>query len=81
MKRILQGLVIPKPALLPQGNLASHILGFAGDYNQGLEGIELLMINSCGHQWLPACEYDAAGHEIPESTRKYIQPEQGQMLF
>ena len=71
--------VIPKPQrFYPKGNLASHILGFAGDYNQGLEGIEIAYdkqlagINGC-----LLVEYDAAGHEIPESTRKYIQPEQG----
>jgi cell division protein FtsI/penicillin-binding protein 2 len=53
-------------------------MGFAGDYNQGLEGIEvaydkqLAGINGC-----LLVEYDAAGHEIPESTRKYVEPEQG----
>jgi stage V sporulation protein D (sporulation-specific penicillin-binding protein) len=70
---------IAKPQrFYPKGNLAAHIMGFAGDYNQGLEGIEvaydkqLAGINGC-----LLVEYDAAGHEIPESTRKYVEPEQG----
>lgn len=62
----------------PKGNLASHILGFAGDYNQGLEGIEIAYDKQlAGINGRLLVEYDAAGHEIPESTRKYIQPEQG----
>ncbi len=71
--------IIPKPQrFYPKGNLASHILGFAGDYNQGLEGLEIAyekeLAGVCGRLLV---EYDAAGHEIPESTRRYIQPEQG----
>lgn len=70
---------IPKPQrYYPKGNLASHVLGFAGDYNQGLEGIEIAYDKQLGGiNGRLLVEYDAAGHEIPESTRKYIQPEQG----
>ncbi len=71
--------IIPKPQrYYPKGNLASHILGFAGDYNQGLEGIEVAYDKQlAGINGRLLVEYDAAGHEIPESTRKYIEPEQG----
>lgn len=70
---------IPKPQrFYPKGNLASHVLGFAGDYNQGLEGIEVAYEEElAGINGYLLVEYDAAGHEIPESTKKYIEPEQG----
>ena len=70
---------IPKPQrFYPKGNLASHVLGFAGDYNQGLEGIEVAFEEElAGINGYLLVEYDAAGHEIPESTKKYIEPEQG----
>jgi len=70
---------IPKPQrVYPKGNLASHVLGFAGDYNQGLEGIEVAFEEElAGINGYLLVEYDAAGHEIPESTKKYIEPEQG----
>jgi len=70
---------VPKPQrFYPKGNLASHVLGFAGDYNQGLEGIEVAFEEElAGINGYLLVEYDAAGHEIPESTKKYIEPEQG----
>ena len=70
---------IPKPQrYYPNGNLASHLLGFAGDYNQGLEGMESAFDKQlAGINGRLLVEYDAGGQEIPESTRKYIEPEQG----
>ena len=70
---------IPKPQrYYPNGNLACHLLGFAGDYNQGLEGMESAFDKQlAGINGRLLVEYDAAGQEIPESTRKYIEPEQG----
>jgi stage V sporulation protein D (sporulation-specific penicillin-binding protein) len=70
---------IPKPQrYYPNGSLASHVLGFAGDYNQGLEGMESAFDKQlAGINGRLLVEYDAAGQEIPESTRKYIEPEQG----
>lgn len=54
------------------------MLGFAGDYNQGLEGMESAFDKQlAGINGRLLVEYDAAGQEIPESTRKYIEPEQG----
>jgi stage V sporulation protein D (sporulation-specific penicillin-binding protein) len=54
------------------------VLGFAGDYNQGLEGMESAFDKQlAGINGRLLVEYDAAGQEIPESTRKYIEPEQG----
>lgn len=71
--------IIPKPQrFYPKKNLASHVMGIAGDYNQGLEGIEVAYEKElAGLSGRLLVEYDAVGHEIPESTHQYIQPEQG----
>ncbi len=71
--------IIAKPQrFYPKGNLASHVMGIAGDYNQGLEGLEVAYDKQlAGVNGSLLVEYDAAGHEIPGSTRKYAQPEQG----
>jgi stage V sporulation protein D (sporulation-specific penicillin-binding protein) len=71
--------IIPKPQrYYPKDNLASHILGIAGDYNQGLEGIEVQYDKELsGVSGRLLVEYDAAGREIPESARKFIEPEPG----
>ncbi len=71
--------IIPKPQrYYPKKNLACHVLGIAGDYNQGLEGIEVAYDKELsGLEGRLLVEYDAAGHEIPESTHQFIEPEQG----
>jgi stage V sporulation protein D (sporulation-specific penicillin-binding protein) len=71
--------IVPKPQrYYPKKNLASHVLGIAGDYNQGLEGIEVAYDKElAGVSGRLLVEYDAAGREIPESTRKFIEPQQG----
>lgn len=71
--------IISKPQrYYPKKNLAAHVLGIAGDYNQGLEGIETAYGKELsGISGRLLVEYDAAGREIPESTRKFIEPEQG----
>jgi stage V sporulation protein D (sporulation-specific penicillin-binding protein) len=74
--------IIPKPQrFYPKKNLASHVIGIAGDYNQGLEGIEVAYERElAGLSGRLLVEYDAVGHEIPESTHQYIQPKQGLSL-
>jgi len=71
--------IIPKPQrYYPKNNLASHVLGIAGDYNQGLEGIEVQYDKELsGVSGRLLAEYDAAGREIPGSERKFIEPEPG----
>lgn len=71
--------IVPKPQrFYPKKNLAAHVLGIAGDYNQGLEGIELAYdkeLSGVTGRLLVEC--DAVGREIPESTHKFIPPEEG----
>jgi len=71
--------IIPKPQrFYPKKDLAAHVLGIAGDYNQGLEGVELFYDKELsGIPGRLLIECDAAGREIPEATHKYIPPEQG----
>ncbi len=71
--------IIPKPQrYYPKNNLASHVLGIAGDYNQGLEGVEVQYDKELsGVSGRLLVEYDAAGREIPGSARKFIEPEPG----
>lgn len=74
--------IISKPQrYYPKKNLAAHVLGIAGDYDQGLEGIEVQYDKElAGISGRLLVEYDAAGREIPESAREFIQPEQGQTV-
>lgn len=74
--------VISKPKrFYPKNNLASHVLGIAGAYNQGLEGIEVQYDKELsGINGRLLVEYDAAGREIPGSAHKYIEPQQGLSL-
>jgi len=74
--------VISKPQrFYPKNNLVSHVLGIAGAYNQGLEGIEVQYDKELsGINGRLLVEYDAAGREIPGSTHRYIEPEQGLSL-
>jgi stage V sporulation protein D (sporulation-specific penicillin-binding protein) len=71
--------IIAKPQrYYPKQNLASHVLGIAGEYNQGLEGIEVQYDKELsGVSGRLLVEYDAAGREIPGSARKFIEPEPG----
>jgi stage V sporulation protein D (sporulation-specific penicillin-binding protein) len=62
----------------PNRNLASHIVGFTGEDNQGLAGIELMM-----EQYLRGVpgkilsEVDAGGREVPFNEEKRIEPQDG----
>lgn len=62
----------------PQGSLLSHVLGFCGTDNQGLEGLELkyesLLKGVSGKLVIGT---DATGAELPLTDEKYIPPEDG----
>lgn len=66
----------------PKGTLASHILGYAGVDNQGLEGLELMLDEELsGTAGRMVAEYDANGHLLPQSRREYITPEDGYDVY
>lgn len=62
----------------PYGNFASHVIGFTGTDNQGLNGIE--MIYDKYLKGLPGrivSAKNAIGTEMPYKYEKYINPEDG----
>jgi len=64
-----------------QENLAAHVLGFAGDDNQGLTGIESVYDNELkGIPGRIVIEKDAVGRNIPEALHKFIPPTPGYNL-
>lgn len=66
----------------PKGELAAHVLGFAGIDNQGLNGIEVSYEKVLsGKSGAIMVEYDAKGQEIPDALQKYIPPEDGNSIF
>lgn len=65
----------------PKDTLASHILGFAGIDNQGLEGIEITRdADLKGTPGNIVIEYDARGRELPQAVHKYNAPVDGNSL-
>lgn len=65
----------------PKERLASHILGFAGIDNQGLEGIEITRdADLKGIKGTIVSEYDAKGKELPQALHQYIAPIDGKSL-
>ncbi|MDP4092724.1 MAG: penicillin-binding transpeptidase domain-containing protein [Bacillota bacterium] len=62
----------------PYNNLASHVIGFTGSDNQGLDGMEAVM-----EQYLKGVpgrimsEADARGNSVPFSEEKHIDPQDG----
>ncbi|MFC5403052.1 stage V sporulation protein D [Cohnella soli] len=65
----------------PFGNLASHVLGFTGSYNQGLTGLELRYDSRLtGAKGNISQLVDAAGRKMPNSTNKYEAPQDGLTL-
>ncbi len=62
----------------PNGNLASHIIGFTGTDNQGLSGIESIKEKYLkGVPGKILSEVDAKGRALPLSTEKRIDAEDG----
>lgn len=66
----------------PKGNLASHILGFAGIDSQGLEGLELSYDKYLrGKPGKIGIERDAAGRFIPDGIQQYVAPHDGYNIY
>lgn len=62
----------------PQTSLACHVIGFTGDENQGLEGLESVLENYLkGVPGKVISEVDAGGQEIPLDTEQRIEPQDG----
>lgn len=62
----------------PDGNLAAHVIGFTGDDNQGLQGIESKMEKYLkGAPGRILSEVDAKNRAIPLSTEKRIDAQDG----
>ena len=62
----------------PNGALASHIIGFAGIDNQGLEGIELTRESELkGISGSILQEFGANGIPLPQAEHQYLAPKQG----
>jgi stage V sporulation protein D (sporulation-specific penicillin-binding protein) len=62
----------------PLGTLASHIIGFAGIDNQGLEGIELTRASELkGIAGSILQEFGANGIPLPQAEHQYLAPKQG----
>ncbi len=65
----------------PKGELAAHLLGFAGLDNQGLEGVELAFDAILrGEPGRIVVEHDARGRQIPEAVHYFVAPVDGQHL-
>jgi len=62
----------------PKGNLAAHIVGFVGEDNQGLDGIEKTMEKYLkGVPGKILSEVDAKGRQMPNYENKRIDPQDG----
>lgn len=62
----------------PYGELAAHLIGFAGIDSQGLDGIEMTYDHYLrGVPGRIAVERDARNRELPNGIQKYIKPQDG----
>jgi stage V sporulation protein D (sporulation-specific penicillin-binding protein) len=62
----------------PHRNLASHVLGFTGTDNQGLDGIEAIMEKHLkGEPGRILSEVDVSNRTIPSSAERRIDPKDG----
>lgn len=76
----IEGVYVDKDTkrVYPFKNLASHVIGFTGDDNQGLAGIEAMMDSSLkGVPGKILSEIDATGIQLPFTTENYISPREG----
>jgi stage V sporulation protein D (sporulation-specific penicillin-binding protein) len=62
----------------PFNNLAAHVIGFTGDDNQGLGGVEAMMDKYLkGVPGKVLSEIDAIGIQLPFTKENYISPREG----
>ncbi len=65
----------------PYSNLASHVIGFCGNDNNGLQGIELKWNNVlAGTNGKVVTSQDAIQEQIPDANETYIPEENGSNL-
>lgn len=66
----------------PYNNLASHVIGFVGSDNQGLEGIENRYdVTLRGKEGRLTTAVDVTRDEIPDNHQEYIAPENGSNVY
>lgn len=66
----------------PNGTLASHVLGFTGDEEQGLNGIEKTFDKDLkGQSGMVMSEFDAGGRQVKYSPETYVEPVNGYDLY
>lgn len=64
--------------IYPNGNIAAHVLGFTGEDNQGLDGIEKVMENYLkGVPGKILNGVDAGGRQLPFNDSDRIDPQDG----
>lgn len=76
----LPGIVIAEDSKreYPNGELAAHILGFAGGYNQGLTGLELVYDDALkGTPGAISFYADGKGRSMPGEATRFIPPTNG----
>jgi len=62
----------------PNGNFASHVIGFTGDDNQGLDGIEAILNEELsGISGRIRTAKNAAGTDMPYEHEEYVDPVDG----
>jgi len=79
----LPGIVVSEDnkRFYPYGNLAAHVLGFTGSYNQGLTGLELQYDERLtGFKGSVSYLSDAAGRKMPQSSDNFVPPQDGLSL-
>lgn len=66
----------------PNGTLASHVLGFTGVDDQGLNGIEKYFDQELtGEPGMIMSEFDAGGRQVKYSPETYVEPVDGYDIY
>lgn len=66
----------------PNGSLASHVLGFTGDDDQGLNGIEKTFDEILsGKPGMVMSEFDAGGRQVKYNPETYVEPIDGYNIY